>query len=164
MPDMRRTLQGADVLLYFDGTAMRRIDDVLVLLRKNEAEMQAWKRRRGGRDASVTSSGDHSPGEDARAVRRGEQAWWIACCASGALFAIATTAAGLIQRVGYGRNLEGTCTLYAVPLAFLFLTLVAGIRSRRARTRRERIESGECPDCGYDLRGTPDHCPECGAH
>lgn len=38
------------------------------------------------------------------------------------------------------------------------LILLVRRRQQAARSRR-----GFCPGCGYDLRGTPERCPECGA-
>jgi predicted amidophosphoribosyltransferase len=50
-----------------------------------------------------------------------------------------------------------------------FLTAIAAVlpvvqskrylRHRRIESRRKR---GLCFDCGYDLRASPDRCPECG--
>jgi hypothetical protein len=52
-------------------------------------------------------------------------------------------------------------TVPAWMTATLFAALPACQISRRLYTRRSR--QGLCPGCGYDLRATPDRCPECGA-
>ena len=47
------------------------------------------------------------------------------------------------------------CVLGAVSLYVTLFTLMA--KENRAIQRK-----GYCTVCGYDLRGTPDRCPECG--
>ena len=59
------------------------------------------------------------------------------------------------NRFGWGVGIPGSI----VPLAFATLP---GVRAARAVRRRHHTATGRCAHCGYDLRATPDRCPECG--
>lgn len=48
---------------------------------------------------------------------------------------------------------------WTVLLASLTLPM---IRLRKAVRSHRRARNNHCPKCGYDLRATPDRCPECG--
>ena len=56
-----------------------------------------------------------------------------------------------------------------VVIPFWFLTLMLSTAAAIAMWReivthktRRRARAGLCPACGYDMRATPDRCPECG--
>lgn len=50
-------------------------------------------------------------------------------------------------------------TWFAVPV----LLAPLGVLTIGRRRRRRCVRAGGCPCCGYDVRATPDRCPECGA-
>ena len=45
---------------------------------------------------------------------------------------------------------------------FFLFSLLPAVRFRRWRRIRRNLAQGHCARCGYDLRATPDRCPECG--
>ena len=57
------------------------------------------------------------------------------------------------------RGLEARYSL----LAGLFGVGPAAVATRFLRRRHRTLKTGLCPTCGYDLRATPERCPECGA-
>jgi hypothetical protein len=72
-------------------------------------------------------------------------------------FAVLSAAPESGARGGVLVPLWSLTSLLAVPPA-LWLTL----KVRRRLQRREGRERGRCRSCGYDLRATPNRCPECG--
>jgi hypothetical protein len=53
---------------------------------------------------------------------------------------------------------------YWIPTALLVALPLVRLRSHvHHRRSLKRLRTAICPRCGYDLRATPDRCPECGA-
>ena len=60
--------------------------------------------------------------------------------------------------------------LYALPVLIISALLVAipigaahALNDRGRARAADRRARGLCPICAYDLRASPDRCPECGA-
>ena len=52
--------------------------------------------------------------------------------------------------------------MWFVVAAFAILPCAAVMRLVRRRRRVKRMAAGQCIACGYDLRASPERCPECG--
>ena len=51
---------------------------------------------------------------------------------------------------------------WVIVLSTAVLPVMCLTSQARARKRRRRLTLGLCPNCGYDLRASPERCPECG--
>jgi undecaprenyl pyrophosphate phosphatase UppP len=86
----------------------------------------------------------------------------------GALFTVAFLWA-LFSVVLWSEDVDAM--FHSLPLWATSTLVVGGIAfwtwalrrdARTARSKR-RAQAGLCPACGYDLRASPERCPECGA-
>jgi hypothetical protein len=49
-----------------------------------------------------------------------------------------------------------------VPTGIVLLLTTSLTLWSRHKRERARLRIGRCPTCGYDLRASPERCPECG--
>jgi hypothetical protein len=62
--------------------------------------------------------------------------------------------------VRYGNSLR---IIFPHWFLALLLAILPSLYLRAVMSARRNSRAGRCAACGYDLRATPDRCPECGA-
>jgi hypothetical protein len=75
---------------------------------------------------------------------------------------------GLLVVAGVGVCICWPSVFWGALIVGIFgLCFVEGVqgwrRLQQENLRVDRVATGCCPACGYDLRATPERCPECGA-
>jgi hypothetical protein len=78
-------------------------------------------------------------------------------------------APSLLPGFAHFRHVSDWQILNGVQVPLWALTIVVGLlpagtlrATWRRRREARRSQAGLCPACGYDLRATPERCPECG--
>jgi len=60
--------------------------------------------------------------------------------------------------------MHGAPIIYLCPIIAVVGLVAIGlmILNRPKHKRKRRYPDGRCEKCGYDIRSSPDRCPECG--
>lgn len=75
---------------------------------------------------------------------------------------------GVVSFTAFGRKVVASDKLFWLYIALviaagLTINLAAWlVRRSKQRARINRLGQDQCTRCGYDLRATPQRCPECG--
>ena len=67
-----------------------------------------------------------------------------------------------VEKTANGFNDNINLLTFPASAAVIFFALLPAIRFARWLRRRHPLQQGRCLLCGYDLRATPNRCPECG--
>jgi hypothetical protein len=115
---------------------------------------QAYMRLAGPSESVVYRRNFHAPVVCFISMKK---SLWVRLATSATLLVVIWWS---IRHFGLRKGAIVLASLMALNLLFLALYAPGAIKRNRELEKRRRL--GFCPKCGYDLRATPNLCPECG--